>query len=37
VFNEFLQTYYQTILETMLATLDTILEDYELTAASAET
>lgn len=30
VFNEFLQTYYQTILETMLATLDTILEFFVL-------
>jgi len=30
VFNEFLQTYYQTILETMLATLDTILEAFAL-------
>lgn len=30
VFNEFLQTYYQTILETMLATLDTILEFFAL-------
>ena len=30
VFNEFLQTYYQTILETMLATLDTVLEFFVL-------
>ena len=30
VFNEFLQHYYQTILETMLATLDTILEFFVL-------
>ena len=30
VFNEFLQFYYQTILETMLATLDTILEFFVL-------
>lgn len=30
VFNEFLQVYYQTILETMLATLDTILEFFAL-------
>lgn len=30
VFNEFLQIYYQTILETMLATLDTILEFFVL-------
>ena len=30
VFNEFLQTYYQTILETFLATLDTILEFFVL-------
>ena len=30
VFNEFLQTYYQTILETFLATLDTILEFFML-------
>lgn len=30
VFNEFLQVYYQTILETMLATLDTILEFFVL-------
>ena len=30
VFNEFLQHYYQTILETMLATLDTILEFFAL-------
>ncbi len=30
VFNEFLQTYYQTILETMLTTLDTILEFFVL-------
>lgn len=30
VFNEFLQTYYQTILETMLATLDTVLEFFAL-------
>ena len=30
VFNEFLQHYYQTILETMLATLDTVLEFFVL-------
>ena len=30
VFNEFLQVYYQTILETTLATLDTILEFFAL-------
>ena len=30
MFNEFLQTYYQTILETFLATLDTILEFFVL-------
>ncbi len=30
VFNEFLQTYYQTILETFLATLDTMLEFFVL-------
>ncbi len=30
VFNEFLQTYYQTILETFLATLDTVLEFFAL-------
>ena len=30
VFNEFLQFYYQTILETMLATLDTVLEFFVL-------
>ena len=30
VFNEFLQIYYQTILETMLATLDTVLEFFVL-------